>query len=586
MAPLRAYFRTLLKPRTLRSLEKLEKASAALKPSDWLIVGALGAVMAFATASMLASISLALAVEVPARGGTYTEGLSESPRFINPLLAISDTDRDLSSLVFSGLLRANPDGSLSPDLAESYEISEDKLTYTFTLSDKARFHDGKPVTAEDVAFTVEAAESPDIKSPRRADWEGVQVSVIDPKTVSFTLRSPYSPFLENMTLGILPKHIWENITPEEFPFSALNADPIGSGSYQVESLKRNSSGIPTEYRLAAVESGTRTPHIERFIFKIYANAAELEAALNKGEIDATHSIDTSALVGAHRANEAMFGRVFGIFFNQSQNKIFAERAVRQALDAAVDKQVLVSRVLGGHGSVIDGPLPPDSIDSAATDARSSEERISEARGFLEKAGWKLGEDGVFAKTSGSGSKKQSSRLSFSITTSNVPELKQSAEMVAEDWRKMGAEVELKFFEQNDLNAGVIRPRKYDALLFGLVIGRDLDLFAFWHSSQRNDPGLNIALYANVEADKKLEALRTEGNPAVRLEKARAAAEEITDDIAAVFLYTPYLVYVTPPTLQGMAMGTIGTPSDRFNAVDLWYLKTERVWPIFQNIKIF
>lgn len=582
MASLRAFLRAFLKNRTTRSLQKFENASLALKPSDWLVIGVLGAVMAFSTASMLASISLALAVEVPARGGTYTEGLAESPRFINPLLAISDTDRDLTVLVFSGLLRSKQDGSLALDLADSYTISDDKLTYTFIVSDRARFHDGTPVTAEDVAFTVEAAENPNIKSPRRADWEGVSVTVINPKTISFTLKSPYSPFLENMTLGILPKHIWENVTPEEFPFSTINANPIGSGPFKVTDLKRNSSGIPTEYRLSGVSEGTRIPYIQQFIFKIYANGDDLKSALNKGEIDGAHSIHTANLVGAHTINEAVFGRVFSVFFNQSQNKIFADNAVRRALNAAVDKDALVSIVLRGHGSVIDGPLPPDSVGSIAKDQRYADARVAEAQAILAKAGWKLGEDGIFTKTTGTGKKKEVQRLSFSLSTSNVPELKRTAELVAEDWKKIGAEVELKFFDQSDLNVGVIRPRKYDALLFGLVIGRDLDLFAFWHSSQRNDPGLNIALYANVETDKKLTALRTQVDPSLRFEKARAIAKDITNDTAAVFLYTPYFVYVTPKNLEGMTLGTIATPSDRFNTADNWYLKTERVWRIFRK----
>ncbi|MES2134948.1 MAG: peptide ABC transporter substrate-binding protein [Patescibacteria group bacterium] len=582
MASLRAFFRALLRHRTTPSLRTLEAKAELLKPSDWLVLSVLGAVMAFATASMLASISLALAVEVPAHGGTYTEGLSESPRFLNPLLAISNTDRDLTTLVFSGLLRANHDGSLEYDLANAYTVSDDRLTYTFTLDSRARFHDGTPVTAEDVAFTIQESKNPDIKSPRRADWEGVSVEVLDPKTVSFTLKSPYAPFLENMTLGILPKHIWENVTPEEFPFSTVNAHPIGSGPYKVESMKQNSSGIPVEYRLKAVTEGTRIPYIERFIFKVYANADELKSALNKGEIGAVHSISTSGLVGAYTTNEAVFGRIFSVFFNQNQNKIFAEKSVRHALDRAVDKEMLVSTILEGHGSVIDGPLPPDSIASALKDERSAETRIAEAQAILVKAGWKAGEDGVFKKTTGSGKSKQTVRLSFSLSTSNIPELKRSAELVAEDWRKVGAEVELKFFDQNDLNVGVIRPRKYDALLFGLVIGRDLDLFAFWHSSQRNDPGLNIGLYATVDVDKKLETLRTETDPSLRLEKAHAVAEDIADDSAAVFLYTPYFVYVTPPNLSGVTLRTIGTPSDRFNAVDMWYLKTERVWPIFRK----
>jgi peptide/nickel transport system substrate-binding protein len=537
--------------------------------------------MGLAAATMLAAVSLALTVEVPAQGGTYTEGLVGSPRFINPLLAISDTDRDLTALVYSGLLKTNPDGSLSSDLARSYSISPDMRTYTFTLADNAVFHDGQPVTAEDVAFTVRAAEDPNIKSPRRADWEGVDVEVIDAKTISFTLKTPYAPFLQNMTLGILPKHLWQNVTPEEFSFSTLNADPVGSGPYEMESLKRNKSGIPTEYRLRAANRGTRIPYIQNFVFKIYSNADEVKAALNQGEVKAAYGVATNKIIAPHTVVEAVFDRIFGVFFNQSQNQLFAEKAVRQALNTAIDKKTLVSTVLGGHGSVIEGPLPPTSVDSAPQSGLSAAERIAEAKSILAAAGWKAGDDGILVKTITAGKKKSSERLSFSLSTSNVPELKQAAEIVAENWKAVGAEVELKLFDQNDLNVSVIRPRQYDALLFGLVVGKDLDLFAFWHSSQRNDPGLNIALYANVDTDKKLEALRTIADPAKRLEKAREVAKDITNDTAAVFLYTPYFAYVTPQNLSGIHLGTIATPSDRYAGVEEWYLQSERVWGIFK-----
>lgn len=581
MKPLRAFFRTLSKHRVLGSFKRLERKTTVFTPSDWFVVGVLGTIMGLAAVTMLAAVSLALTVEVPARGGTYTEGLVGSPRFINPLLAVSDTDRDLTALVFSGLLKTNPDGSLSTDLARSYSVSSDMRTYTFTLSDNAVFHDGQPVTAEDVAFTVRAAENPNIKSPRRADWEGVDVEVIDPKTVSFTLKTPYAPFLQNLTLGILPKHLWQSVTAEEFSFSTLNADPVGSGPYEMESLKRNASGIPTEYHLRAASRGTRIPYIQHFVFKLYSNADDVKAAFNQGEIQAAYGVTTNKIIAPHTVDEAVFDRIFGVFFNQSQNQIFAEKAVRQALSAAIDKKALVSTVLGGHGSVIDGPLPPTSVDSVPEDGLSSAERISQAKSILGNAGWKPGADGILSKTVGTGKKKQSERLSFSLSTSNVPELKQAAEIVAGDWKAIGADVELKLFDQNDLNVSVIRPRTYDALLFGLVVGKDLDLFAFWHSSQRNDPGLNIALYANVDTDKNLEALRTISDQGKRLEKARQVAKDITNDTAAVFLYTPYFTYVMPQNLSGVHLGTIATPSDRYGSVDEWYLKSERVWPIFK-----
>lgn len=580
MNRLRAFLRVLLEHRSILAIDNLEKRTSFLTPSDWFVVGTLGIVMALAAGTLLAAVSLALTVEVPTKGGTYTEGLIESARFVNPLLALSDTDRDLTALIFSGLLKSNPDGSLSPDLASSYSVSENNLTYTFVLSEQARFHDGTPVTANDVAFTIRQAQNPDIKSPRRADWEGVTVTVVDSKTVTFTLKSPYAPFLENTTLGILPKHVWGAISAEEFPFSSLNGEPVGSGPYFVSSVKRNSSGIPTEYHLEVNAESSRVPYISHMVFKFYSNTEELQNALTEGAVQAAHSIATPHTFNSSKMNEAIFGRVFGVFFNQNQNGIFSEIPVRKALDAAVDKQALVSTVLGGHGSVIDGPLPPDSVESALPARLSEQARIETAQAILTKAGWKLGADGIFAKTVTVKKKKTTKQLSFALSTSNVPELKSAAEMVAADWKALGAKVEVKFFDQNDLNVSVIRPRKYDALLFGLVVGRDLDLFAFWHSSQRNDPGLNIALYANIATDKKLEALRTESDPEVRLQKASSIGKDISADTAAVFLYAPHFLYITPPQLSGMTLGTIATPSDRFLSVDQWYLTTERIWPIF------
>ncbi len=577
MEPIRAFFRALFAHRAVPTLRALEARARRLSPSDRFIAGSLAVVMALSAAAMLASISLAFTTEVPARGGTYTEGLVGSPRFLNPLLAVSDTDRDLSVLIFSGLLRARHDGSLAPDVAERYEVSDDKRTYTFTLSPKARFHDGVPVTAEDVAFTVRAAQSPDIKSPRRADWEGVEVTVIDPHTVSFTLKTPYAPFIENATLGILPKHVWADVTAEEFPFSTLNTDPVGSGPYRLEKLRRNSAGIPVEYRLKAVTEGTTIPYIERFIFTIHPNAESLKRAINQGEIRAAHSIDTEGLIVPAKVHEAVYGRVFGVFMNQSENLVFAEASVREALDVAIDKEGLVDTVLLGHGAPVESPLPPRSVQEGAHEARPSEEdRLAEARTILENRGWTRGEDGVFAKTKSG----KATRLSFSLTTSNNPELKRAAEIVAETWKSLGADVELRLFDQNDLNVGVIRPRKYDALLFGLVVGRDLDLYAFWHSSQRNDPGLNIGLFADIEADRKLEALRAETDPTLRAEKAAEVAAEIAEERGAIFLYAPYFVYVTPERLSGVRFGAVTTPSDRFLEVSDWYLAKERVWPIF------
>jgi len=552
-----------------REIEKIP-----FSPSDWLIAGALGAIALFAAGWILAQLSLSFTVEVPARGGTYTEGIVGVPRFINPVLAISDADRDLVQLTFSGLMRTTPEGTLVPDLASGYTVSDDKKTYTFTIRDNAEFHDGTPITADDVMFTVLLAQNPAIKSPKRANWEGVVPSVIDEKTISFTLKTPYAPFVENTTLGILPKHLWESVSPEEFQFSTLNTNPIGTGPYKVDSVVTNASGIPSSIELSAFKEAVRRPYISYMTLTFFEDADKLRAAALADPMLGAHSLSPEGLESTHHIEEAVLGRIFGVFYNQNQNDLFADKEVRHALDTALDKQKIVSTLVAGYGSAIAGPLPPDSV--LYTAASTSENRIDEARRILAADGWSQGSDGIFEKKL----KKGSRRLSFMLATGNAPELKKAAELVAEEWRTLGVDVTTQFFEKNDLQQEVIRPRKYDALLFGLVVGRELDLFAFWHSSQRNDPGLNIGLYVNNAVDKKLEEARVTDDPQERKQKIQEAAAVIEGEWAATFLYAPHFIYAVPRQLKGVELGTITTPADRFaNSTD-WYLTTERVWPLF------
>lgn len=562
------------------------------------------------TAYLLFKINRALLVQIPAHGGTITEGVIGSPRFINPLLAMSDTDRDLTLLAYSGLLRATPEGTLIPDIAESYELSDDGRTYTFTLRNNAMFHDGKKITADDVIFTVAKAQDAALKSPKRANWEGITVSKNTEQQVVFTLTQPYSPFLENTTLGILPKHLWKDIETEQFPFSSYNTEPIGSGPFRVHRLKRNSSGIPDSYTLSPFKKFVLgTPNIQELVIKFYGTEEELVLAYRHGHIDSLSSITPEI---AHKFQEegerielSPLPRIFAVFFNQNQTQVFAYEEVRRALALAIDKDKIINEVLSGYGTPIDGPIPPglladvtswqntaekekDTIEEAlsvneqVTGTSQLDPRIVEARNVLTQNGWKFDEEiSMMVKKTNKGSVT----LSFSLATSNAHELKAAAQIVKEAWEKLGARVEVKIFETGDLNQNVIRPRKFDALLFGEIIGRDLDLYAFWHSSQMSDPGLNIALYANITSDKLLENARSVADPLEQAKQYRAFLDEVNIDRPAVFLYSPDFIYVVPRNVQGMKLGKITTPSERFLSIHSWYLETEKVWEIFHEVNL-
>jgi peptide/nickel transport system substrate-binding protein len=231
----------------------------------------------------------------------------------------------------------------------------------------------------------------------------------------------------------------------------------------------------------------------------------------------------------------------------------------------------------GYGKAIDGPLPltPETLDASTTGA---EDRIANARAVLEKDGWTLDASGVYQKTDKK--KKKVTRLEFSMAIPDVPELRAAGELMKDDWGKLGASVTLKVFDQSTFAAEVLSPRKYDLLFYGQVIGRMPDPFAYWHSSQRNAPGLNVALYANKNVDKFLEDARKERDPATRSVLLAKFIDEVWKDVPAVFIYAPDFLYATGADVEGMKIGLLTTESERFLNVHRWYVDSERVWKWF------
>jgi len=564
--------RTELLEHTLKNFSPVEKLISTVFVIT-LIIGA---------ASLLYKVNAMFLIEIPTPGGELREGIIGSPRFINPLLSLSDADRDLATLIYSGLLKATPEGKLVPDIADRYEISKDGLSYTFYIRENARFHDGVKVTSDDVLFTLQKAQDPALKSPKRASWEGVTVEKIGEREIRFTLRQPYSPFVENATIGILPKHLWKEADAEQFQFSPINIEAVGSGPYKIEKIKRNNLGIPFYIELSSFNDyALGRPYIESIVLRFYQNEKDLLDGLSREEIESVNTITPKTAMSlettGYRIEHAPLPRVFAVFLNQNNATFLAEKAVRRALNLATDKDAIVSSVLYGYGVPIQEPIPPTFLRMLAGAATSSEARLAEANALLDKGKWiRNTETGIRERVKG----KEIQKLSFSLITSDTEELLQSAKLLKEMWRKIGVEARMQIFGSGDLNQNIIRPRKFEALLFGEIIGRDLDLFAFWHSSQRNDPGLNVAMYTNSKVDKLLEEARSTTDIEKRISAYTRAIETISDDEAAIFLYSPEFIYVLPKKIKGFTLSRTTTPSERFLDVSNWYINTEKVWTFF------
>lgn len=560
--------------RAVPLLERLEARIASLSSGDRTILYALVFLAGVASLFSLYSLERHFLVHVPAYGGSLSEGIVGSPRFINPLLAMSDADRDLTTLTYAGLMGLTPDGTLEPVVAERYETSADGKSYTFTIRDGATFSDGTSITADDVVFTVQKAQDPAIKSPHYADWSGVHVTAIDRRTVRFVLDKPYAPFLGLTTIGILPSRLWERISDEEFPFSTLQTNPVGAGPFKMESVSRDASGLITSIRLSANHSyALGRPYLDQMNFTFFSRADDLAKAVANGSVESAYD------VGRADARTAPYARVFAVFFNPNEKQVFTRLEVRKALSLALDRDGIVADVLGGYATPIIGPVPPGGTVSP-TAVPASADPIDTAADVLEASGWKYDANARAWQL-------PSAKLTLSgitLRTSNVAELKGVSGAVKTAWEKLGIPVTIELYEPGDLSQNVIRPRKYETLLYGLVIGRDHDLYAFWDSQERNDPGLNIALYANKTVDALLESVRSAQDGAKRTSDLQKIENTIAGEYPAAFIYAPDFAYSIPKDLEGVALPQIIVPADRFAGVEKWYRETDDVWPAFVRAK--
>lgn len=559
---------TPLTARLTQPFRQLATYIRSLPPGDRFIAITLGALVVVVSIVALFSVLRAQLVEVPAHGGTLTEGVLGSPRFVNPLLALSDADRDLTALTFAGLMGIGTDGTLVPVIASSYTVSEDGKTYTFTLRDNAKFSDGTPVTAEDVVFTVEKAKDPTLKSPEYSNWVSIQAQAIDAHTVQFTLPKPYAPFLADTTLGILPSRLWRNVPNDQFPFSPLMQRPVGAGAFKVVNVVENSDGMVTEYDLKANKGyALGRPYLNEIRLRFYETSTLLQGAYRSGRIESAYGIDTP------EALRAPYSRVFGVFFNKKEEPAFARLEVRKALSIAINREHIVHNLLGGYATALAGPVSagngvvPPALPAVET-------RIEDAKTLLTNNGWKFdAEAGAWENE-----KEKLTLDGITIRTSNVPELKVVAEAVQSDWETLGIPTTLELYEPGDLTKDVIRPRAYAALLFGMVVGREQDLYAFWDSGEQADPGLNIASYANATVDSLLERARSTSDQAKSLEYLQSASDRIAADYPAAFTHAPDFLYAVPKTLYGVTLPQIAAPADRFASVATWYKERAYVWP--------
>lgn len=521
----------------------------------------------FALLMILWDRGLNLQEKVKTTGGSFTEGIVGAPRFINPVLAQTQSDKDLTELVFSRLLYIDSQQNITYLLAEDVSQSPDGTSYTLKLRPDLVFHDNEPVLADDVLFTIQKIQDPLIKSPLAQKWLGISATQIDNYTIEFQLDEPFSDFIYNLEIGILPKHIWENVSAQEFIFSTWNTQAIGSGSYEIKDIDYNENGVPRRYELKRAHNDAYINTIKIIFFE---NEEKLFKAFKSGDVNVVYGSFPEKATEFNTRNSHIYSqqlpRVFGIFFNQEKSQILAETAVRDAINDAIDIKRIQEELFHGYAVPIE--------DAIGTTRETTVQNLDTIQSNLDKAGWTKNSNGIRTKTIAG----QERELTFSMSTLNFPEMLAVADYIQEDLAEVGINLEIQSFDQGDLNQGVIRPRNYEALLFGYEVQKFTDLFAFWHSSQINDPGLNISLFKNSSVDRSLEQLRAETTD---YESVLEITETINETSPAVFLYSPSFTYITEKKLKtDNTLLHLKQAHDRFAMIDQWYKRTRHVWTGF------
>ncbi len=505
-------------------------------------------------------------------GGELTEGLLGEPQFINPVLASSNsTDSDLSRIVFAQLLSYNAQGVLVPDLAEGLpELSADKKTYRLKLRPNLKWQDGTQLNADDVIWTIQTIQKSEYESPLRPNWLRVKVQRIDDTTIEFKLSEISNSFINNFAVGILPHHLWENLTPQNFRLSDQNLRAVGAGPFSVDSIKKTADGIIKSIRLKANPYYYQgRPFLNSVTFKFYPDYNTLVAAYQGREVESLGLVpfDKTAFLLPHAqtlAYQLNLPQYQAVFFNLARNAVLKNKAVRQALWLTTNRNQIIDEVYAGNVAPAFGPLLPQTLGFNPEVEKSVHYNLDEAASLLDKAGWALN-----PATSLRAKGKQA--LEFNLVTSgNLVLNVQTAQMLQEQWAKIGAKVNLIIVSPRELHDNYIKDRTFDAILTNENTGADPDPFPFWHTSQSHDPGLNLSGFSSTEADRLLTEARQTTDNNIRIRDYLRFQEIINGELPAIFLTRSLFLYNIPKNLQGISLSNIYYPSERFMNINQWY----------------
>jgi len=510
----------------------------------------------------------------PVAGGRYSEGIVGSFTNANPLYASGPVDSAVSRLMFSGLFTYDQHNNLVGDLAQTITADERGTTYTVKLKPHLLWHDGQPLTAEDVAFTYSLIQNPDAQSPFRASWQGITVKAVDAHTVSFTLPNLLSSFPYSLTNGIVPKHLLADKSMgslRTLPFNT--SQPVGAGPFKFSALQVSGGAAnQREEQIAMVPfndyNGGR-PQLDRFVVHSYRNEDQLQASFKRQDIDAM--VGLTRVPGQYNNdgttqiyNFPMTAAVM-TFFRTSEG-ILSDVNVRRALVKATNSPAIIQSLQYPAMPVVE-PLLRGQVGYDPTYAQPGFD-IAAARAALDQLGWTSSRGGI--------RQKDGKKLSFTLYAQDNSEYANVARQLQKQWRAVGVDLQVFLKDAADFQATLSSStRSYDALLYGISIGKDPDVYVYWDSKNadiRSESRLNFSEYKSPIADAALQAGRTRTDASLRTIKYQPFLQAWRDDAPAVGLYQPRFLYITHKKIYGLDEHSLNTETDRFSDVQHWMIR--------------
>jgi peptide/nickel transport system substrate-binding protein len=517
----------------------------------------------------------------PVAGGVYNEGVLGSFTNANPIYATNDVDKTVSRLVFAGLFKYDEQNRLVGDLAKDWSVDAAGKVYTVHLRPHLTWQDGQPLTAADVAFTYKIIQNPDAESPLRGSWQNIQIAATNPTTVTFTLPNPLASFMYGVTTGIIPQHLLEDVPMVGMRSAAFNTRaPIGSGPFAWRNIEvsgvaankaRQSIGLSP---FAGYWAGS--PKLKSFVVHGFVNEDDMIDAYNKRELTAMSGLDSvpSAIDAAHStvSNFTLTAETM-VFFNTASG-VLTDAKIRQALTLAADPAT-VTMALGTNPKPVREPLLSGQTGYDPQFAQKTGNTAAAAQA-LDAAGWLVGPGGVRVK--------DGKKLQFTLSIADTPEYNKVADILRQQWAKVGVKTNI---EQNDTSSfrslfSSFNPdgtHTYDALLYGITIGPDPDVFVYWDSTQadvRSANRLNLSDYKSPIVDDALEAGRTRTDVQLRTIKYQAFLKQWQADVPALGLYQPKYLYISHSPVYGLKEHPLNEAADRLYSAPDWMIRTARV----------